>query len=1085
MKKKQTLMKRLFTLLFFLSFAFSAFAADRYWVGASGSTWESTASWSATMGGTSGASVPVANDNVYIPLTTNITIPVTSATTFPNGFNILAISGAFTLTMTYNATTSKSILMNASAGGGFSLASGTTFQILGTVFTAGTGYTNGRLNLSISGGGATTNNIDGTFILAGASAQMVLGSSTTLNVTGTIRHFAASGNIATSGTMNVGSTANMEWYRNGGSVPGATWNAASKIKYFGAHTFNGTIITPITNGTMAGLTLGGAAPYNFPNIEINVPNSSGIANWGWPSGCTVKGSINVIAYTGTGTLRMASTLTNLIVNGDFTTNGLFSFASSGTSTVTVDGSINLATGTVDLHAGSSNMQLIAKGSVTIGSTCTVTESGTSSNSRITFGAASGDQDITQSGTISNTVKLEINKLAGNVKAQSNISMPATSVVSCVSGKLVLGANNLTSAGAVTGTGAAGWVVTDGTGAIKMTGITTSGKAIAVGPSTSVYAGINIVPTATNDFTVSAKTTFTDPVVTTSQVFPCEWNIVSASTDANIEFEAPVGMTCPAGKKVIGHYVGGVWVETVAGSTGFNGNTSSSASFTSFSPFGFGNACGFAGGAPSTAVLAGDVTICSGGTTNLTTTITGGVSPYTLVYSAGAVSGYVSGTNIPVMPAMTTMYSVTSVTDANGCLATTPSGTPTVTITSSNNALVTGNWSASGTWSCGSAPVTASDVTIPMGVVVMLDEADPTINSLTFTGGGKLQLDANSLTVTGTTVGNATDGYVITNGTGKLKSPIGAGATKTFPIGTSAVSYDPVTITPTSSATFDVLVKTPITNVGTIVDITKVVQREWDITRTGTASATNLIFKPDAAALTVANTPSAATGNVGHWNGSAWDPFISSAYATATGWTLTGYTGSFSPFIVAAPDAVLAVELKKVTAYGKGRNNMIEWSTASEKNMKEYIVERSADGINAWEAIKKQTAINKDDSKYSVEDATATALSFYRVKSVDMNGKVEMSKIVSVKRETKGKLNISKAFPNPTLEAVQVDFEATSNSNVTVSMTDVLGRVVSSQKVQAVEGLNRLDVNLNAVAKGMYILTLQEGNNVVTQRIVKQ
>jgi len=40
--------------------------ADRYWVGGTG-TWgnSQTTNWSATSGGTAGASVPTASDNVY------------------------------------------------------------------------------------------------------------------------------------------------------------------------------------------------------------------------------------------------------------------------------------------------------------------------------------------------------------------------------------------------------------------------------------------------------------------------------------------------------------------------------------------------------------------------------------------------------------------------------------------------------------------------------------------------------------------------------------------------------------------------------------------------------------------------------------------------------------------------------------------------------------------------------------------------------------------------------------------------------------------------------------------------------------
>ena len=86
--------------------------------------------------------------------------------------------------------------------------------------------------------------------------------------------------------------------------------------------------------------------------------------------------------------------------------------------------------------------------------------------------------------------------------------------------------------------------------------------------------------------------------------------------------------------------------------------------------------------PSAATLSGTATICNSSSTNLSVAITGGASPYSVVYTGnggGTWSGYTTGTNQSVSPTSTTTYGLTSVTDANGCTVASPSGTAVVTV----------------------------------------------------------------------------------------------------------------------------------------------------------------------------------------------------------------------------------------------------------------------------------------------------------------------------------------------------------------------------------------------------------------------
>ncbi len=89
--------------------------------------------------------------------------------------------------------------------------------------------------------------------------------------------------------------------------------------------------------------------------------------------------------------------------------------------------------------------------------------------------------------------------------------------------------------------------------------------------------------------------------------------------------------------------------------------------------------------PTSAVLTADASsICSGSSTALRVAITGGNSPYTVVYLAfhtrDTVTNYISGSDIPVSPANTTSYSLVSVTDATSNTGTGNSGTPIITVT---------------------------------------------------------------------------------------------------------------------------------------------------------------------------------------------------------------------------------------------------------------------------------------------------------------------------------------------------------------------------------------------------------------------
>ncbi len=206
----------------------------------------------------------------------------------------------------------------------------------------------------------------------------------------------------------------------------------------------------------------------------------------------------------------------------------------------------------------------------------------------------------------------------------------------------------------------------------------------------------------------------------------------------------------------------------------------------------------------------------------------------------------------------------------------------------------------------------------------------------------------------------------------------------------------------------------------------------------------------------------------------------------TGFYLEFTTTTFSEFAATEPSVVLAAELTNFTAKKSGDYNQIAWTTASEKNVSNFSVERLIDGQNNWTSIGTVKAIGTSNAEqtYNFSDVAPTIVAYYRLVTTDNDGKAATSKTVSVIRSVKY-LTVKSIAPNPVTEGSSIEVLVNKTSNVSVVVTDVLGKVVKTQTFSVSEGINTMPLNLSTVAQGTYIVTINDGETSVTKRIVKQ
>ncbi|NNE54528.1 MAG: T9SS type A sorting domain-containing protein, partial [Flavobacteriales bacterium] len=75
------------------------------------------------------------------------------------------------------------------------------------------------------------------------------------------------------------------------------------------------------------------------------------------------------------------------------------------------------------------------------------------------------------------------------------------------------------------------------------------------------------------------------------------------------------------------------------------------------------------------------------------------------------------------------------------------------------------------------------------------------------------------------------------------------------------------------------------------------------------------------------------------------------------------------------------------------------------------------------------------------------------------------------------------FPNPTSDDLNVVFNLTENSGVSIDVRDMQGRIVQSEQLQLQAGIHQQVVNTNSMAPGTYIMTLTSDVNRVSKRFV--
>ncbi|HOJ17870.1 MAG TPA: choice-of-anchor D domain-containing protein [Ignavibacteriaceae bacterium] len=225
----------------------------------------------------------------------------------------------------------------------------------------------------------------------------------------------------------------------------------------------------------------------------------------------------------------------------------------------------------------------------------------------------------------------------------------------------------------------------------------------------------------------------------------------------------------------------------------------------------------------------------------------------------------------------------------------------------------------------------------------------------------------------------------------------------------------------------------------------------------------------AAATTYDITPT--LGNVANTNGSG-DVSFKVNHDGSVDIIVLGTNNGIGVYRTIQP---VPVELTSFTATSQDNHVYLNWSTATESNSKEFLVERNT-GSN-WAVIGSVEAAgtSTDIRSYSFVDKSVTTQSvIYRLKMVDIDGTFNYSKEIKVEMGVPSSFSLSQNYPNPFNPSTRIDYQIPSDANVTIELFDVTGQKIATMMNKEMKaGYHSFDLEAGkfGMATGVYIYRL--------------
>jgi uncharacterized repeat protein (TIGR01451 family) len=193
-------------------------------------------------------------------------------------------------------------------------------------------------------------------------------------------------------------------------------------------------------------------------------------------------------------------------------------------------------------------------------------------------------------------------------------------------------------------------------------------------------------------------------------------------------------------------------------------------------------------------------------------------------------------------------------------------------------------------------------------------------------------------------------------------------------------------------------------------------------------------------------------------------------------------------IMGPSGGILPITLSLFTAKLQNNDAVLCWATDNEISNDHFEIERSEDGVrftNRGNVAAKGN--NTFTNYYNFIDPITTGASivYYRLKSVDFDGKTYYSKIIALRLKGTANDNFS-VYPSPFESNVKITLSIKEDKEVQCRIISFDGKEVVNRKIALQKGDNIIVLkDLEKIQSGSYLLEINTGTEKLIKKIIRK